>query len=224
MTTLIADPRVIEIAVHDNEEPLVDLAGLGVACSDSASASSARRLVRRGVAERLLRADAALPAGVRLLVVEGLRTASAQQDIVDWYLHRLAGLNPRLADSDLQRLASRYVAPLHVAPHVAGAAVDLTLVGGDGARLDLGTPVDATPEESDNECAFDAPSISTEARANRSLLAAALRGAGLVNYPTEWWHWSYGDRYWAYATGSDTACYGPVTPHVRDESTVGSRS
>ena len=33
---------------------------------------------------------------------------------------------------------------------------------------------------------------------------------GLVNYPTEWWHWSYGDRYWALISGADAALYGPV--------------
>ena len=37
-----------------------------------------------------------------------------------------------------------------------------------------------------------------------------LCGAGLVNYPTEWWHWSYGDRYWALMTGATAAVYGPV--------------
>ena len=37
-----------------------------------------------------------------------------------------------------------------------------------------------------------------------------LGGAGLVNYPTEWWHWSYGDRYWALVTGAAHALYGPV--------------
>lgn len=42
------------------------------------------------------------------------------------------------------------------------------------------------------------------------LLARVLRGAGLVNYPTEWWHWSYGDRYWALMTGAPAAVYGPV--------------
>lgn len=41
------------------------------------------------------------------------------------------------------------------------------------------------------------------------MLNAALTAAGLVNYPTEWWHWSYGDRYWALATGADHALYGP---------------
>ena len=39
-------------------------------------------------------------------------------------------------------------------------------------------------------CYFAAGNISGTARQNRTLLANALEGAGLVNYPTEWWHWS----------------------------------
>jgi D-alanyl-D-alanine dipeptidase len=44
---------------------------------------------------------------------------------------------------------------------------------------------------------------------NRDLLAAALATAGLINYRTEWWHWSYGDRYWALMTNQPAALYGP---------------
>jgi hypothetical protein len=43
---------------------------------------------------------------------------------------------------------------------------------------------------------------------------SASWSAGLVNYPTEWWHWSYGDRYWALLTGADHAIYGPVAAEV----------
>ncbi|MEU4085934.1 hypothetical protein AB0F76_16860, partial [Streptomyces aureus] len=32
--------------------------------------------------------------------------------------------------------------------------------------------------------------------------------AGLGNYPTEWRHWSYGERAWALATGAGQALYG----------------
>ncbi|MFH8487133.1 mycothiol transferase [Streptomyces longisporoflavus] len=53
----------------------------------------------------------------------------------------------------------------------------------------------------------DAANITVEARRNRTILGAALEEAGLVNYPTEWWHWSYGDRYWALATGASHALY-----------------
>ncbi|PZS06630.1 MAG: hypothetical protein DLM55_12605 [Acidimicrobiales bacterium] len=34
--------------------------------------------------------------------------------------------------------------------------------------------------------------------------------AKFINYPTEWWHWSFGDRYWALLTGASVAIYGPV--------------
>jgi len=106
--------------------------------------------------------------------------------------------------------SSRALVRVSVAPHVAGAAVDLTLVDSGGRELDLGTPVDATPEQSGGACYFDAPLAGRHARASRELLAQVLRGAGLVNYPTEWWHWSYGDRYWALMTGATAAVYGPV--------------
>jgi D-alanyl-D-alanine dipeptidase len=104
---------------------------------------------------------------------------------------------------------SRYVSPPEIAPHSAGAAVDLTLADEDGRELDLGTPVNATPEESAGACCTRAVNISEEARSHRDILGAALTAAGLVNYPTEWWHWSYGDRYWALGTGAAAACYGP---------------
>ena len=67
------------------------------------------------------------------------------------------------------------------------------------------------PEDSDGRCYTAHPDVVGEALLRGRALAAALEGAGLVNYPTEWWHWSYGDRYWAYATGAERALYGPLT-------------
>jgi hypothetical protein len=37
--------------------------------------------------------------------------------------------------------------------------------------------------------------------AGRDVLATAMSAAGLVNYPAEWWHSSYGDQYWAFQAG-----------------------
>jgi D-alanyl-D-alanine dipeptidase len=169
------------------------------------------RLVRRTVAERLGEADALLPEGVHLLVVEGLRPLGIQREIHAGYRARLAVDHPGLEAFDLDRLVSRFVAPPATAPHVSGAAVDLTLVADDGEPLDLGTPIDATPEESGGACYFDAPQIGAQARRLRAVLASALSRAGMVNYPTEWWHWSFGDRYWAHVTGKPFAIHGPVT-------------
>jgi D-alanyl-D-alanine dipeptidase len=197
---LLSDPRVAAVPVRDCGEPLTAL---------GESFGPGRALVRASVARRLVLARDALPRGVGLRVVDGYRTAAAQRAIISSYAAQLRLSHPAAGTAELERLISRFVAPLAVAPHVAGAAADLTLVDGAGRELDLGTPVDATPEQSEGACYFDAPRVGKQARANRELLARVLRGAGLVNYPTEWWHWSYGDRYWALVTGAPAALYGP---------------
>lgn len=205
VTILLSDPRVAAVPVLDGGEPLVRL---------GSSLSPTRQRVREGLATRLEAAAAALPLGIALRVVEGHRAVAAQAAIVASYTAELTSLHPGIATSDLTVLASRFVAPIAVAPHVAGAAVDLTLVDACGDELDLGTPIDATPEQSGGRCWFAADGIGADARAHRDLLARVLGGAGLVNYPTEWWHWSYGDRYWALLTGATHALYGPVRTSV----------
>ena len=197
MTILLADPVVRAVRVLDNGDPLVPL----VFAPDV--------LVRQGLALRLVQARDALPSGVDLRVIEGHRSIADQNAIIERYTDELRELHPSADAVELDRLSSRFVAPLAVAPHVAGAAVDLTLVDSRGDELWMGTEVDATPEQSDGACFFSAE-VDAEARRNRTVLAAALSGAGLVNYPTEWWHWSYGDRYWALLTGAGHALYGPV--------------
>ena len=202
MTILLSDDRVRSIPLLDSGEPLVRL---------DARFGPARAGVRAGVAERLSVAQGMLPPGIRLTVVEGHRPAADQLAIIDWYTAELRAAHPERAEGEILELASRYGSPIDVAPHVAAAAVDVTLVDRHGNELDLGTPIDATPEQSDGRCFFNAPDLHVDARANRETLACALSGAGLVNYPTEWWHWSYGDRYWALVTGAPAALYGSVS-------------
>jgi zinc D-Ala-D-Ala dipeptidase len=147
---------------------------------------------------------------VHLLLIEGYRPPALQRRYFDDYLSSLRDANPGASAERLRMLASRYVSPPEIAPHSAGAAIDLTLCASDGTELDLGTPVNANPEQSAGACFTHHPSVTGKARHNRGILAEALRAAGLVNYPTEWWHWSHGDRYWAMATGTPSAIYGAV--------------
>lgn len=203
MTTLLDDPAIRTIDVHDTGEPLVAL--------PTFLTGGPRVLVRRPLVERLALADRLLPRRVHLRVLEGHRPAHAQLAIYERYDASLRLRYPEWSDDVRRRAVSRFVSPLEVAPHVAGAAVDLTLVGPLGRALDMGTAVDVTPEESENACFLDADTIGARAGRNRRMLAAALGAAGLVNYPTEWWHWSYGDRYWAFTVGAEHAVFGPVT-------------
>ncbi len=79
-----------------------------------------------------------------------------------------------------------------------------------GDELDLGTPIDATPSRARGGATSRRPGSARTRGRTGSCCAACSAGQGLVNYPTEWWHWSYGDRYWALVTGAPHAPYGPV--------------
>ncbi|MEV0969398.1 M15 family metallopeptidase [Microtetraspora glauca] len=207
---LISDPRVTSLPVAECGEPLSDVRGRLRVDGRLADDAGAYAHLREGVLARLEDAQALLPAGCHIVVVEGYRPLALQRKYFEDYKDELRATYPEMSPEELHSAASRYVSPIEVAPHTAGAAVDLTLCDDDGVELDMGTAVNDNPEESDGACYTDAPDISADARQNRKILSTALETAGLVNYPTEWWHWSYGDRYWAMTTGAEAAVYGPV--------------
>ncbi|WP_211357029.1 M15 family metallopeptidase [Nocardioides rubriscoriae] len=205
---LMSDPAVTSVPVDEAGDALVDCDGVLPFTGGSPQA----RLLRRPVLDRLTDAAAALPGDLVLALNEGFRPPALQRHYFDRYAARLAAERPDASAAEVHRLASRFVSPPDVAPHTAGAAADVLLLTPDGEVLDLGCPLDASPEESDGRCYTAHPDVSGEARSLRRELVRALSGAGLVNYPTEWWHWSWGDRYWARATGAGRAVLGPVGP------------
>jgi zinc D-Ala-D-Ala dipeptidase len=224
---LLSDPRIVAIPVVELGEPLVCLACRGDVSVAAASPTPpfglpapgrgpVHGLVRESLAIRLARAACRLPRGVRMHVVEGYRPPSTQRSYFAAYSAQLLRRDPHLSRGEGEVLASRFVAPPEVAAHPSGAAVDITLFDPLGRPLDMGTPIDATPEESSGACYLEAAGIDREARARRRQLAECLEDEGLVNYPTEWWHWSFGDRYWAFVMGRASAMYGRVeitSPH-----------
>ncbi|MCG5214686.1 M15 family metallopeptidase [Streptosporangium sp. KLBMP 9127] len=208
---LMSDRRVSAIPAMECGEPLFDLRRVPSVLVDDRQADPAGAYthLRVGLVDRLLIAQGRLPAGMRLLIVEGYRPLALQEHYFSRYAAQLRLANPTWTEEFVHIQASRSLAPPEVAPHVCGAAVDLTLAAADGTEVNMGTPVNAGPEESGGACYTHHPEISPEAWANRRLLGDAMSAAGFVNYPTEWWHWSYGDRYWALMTGAPAARYGP---------------
>lgn len=208
---LMSDPRVTAVPVEECGEQLVDVRSRSTLLVDDRKRDDAGAFahLRRGLLDRLLEAQASLPDGLRLLFVEGYRPPALQLSYFQEYEAFLRADYPTWSDSQIRSAASRYVSPPEIAPHSAGAAVDVTLTDADGRELDMGTRMNASPEESAGACYTQADNVTNEARIHRSVLCSVLTSAGLVNYPTEWWHWSFGDRYWALSTQAPAAVYGP---------------
>ncbi|GIE76596.1 D-alanyl-D-alanine dipeptidase [Actinoplanes philippinensis] len=209
---LLSDRRIDAVVAGESGEPLVDVGAVPELRLDRryADADGAFGHLRDGVVSRLLDAQATLPGGLRFLVIEGYRPLDRQQSIFDGYLRELGERHPEWDPERVYVEATKFVSPVHVAPHSTGGAVDLTLCAEDGAEVDMGTEVDATPVASANACFTGAGNISGTARRHREILITALTSVGMINYPTEWWHWSFGERYWAFTTGADRTRYAPI--------------
>jgi D-alanyl-D-alanine dipeptidase len=210
---LISDPRVANVPIKENNETFIDLltesneliVDRSQAQIDSRSPLFA--MMRRTLAQKLLQAQQLLPKDMRLFIKEAYRPLSIQRASFEAYAGQLQQTHTTWTSEEVYQEASTYVAPLAVAPHSTGGAVDLTLINADGTEVDMGTSFNASPFSTQNATYTDTTSISVEAHTYRMLLKEILLSVGLVNYPTEWWHWSYGDRYWAFVTGSPYALY-----------------
>ncbi len=91
--------------------------------------------------------------------------------------------------------------------HTTGGAVDVTITEADGTDLPMGCAFDAFADETETAYFERMPQeLSAEdikrwkrIRDHRRILYAAMTRAGFVNLPSEWWHFDYGDRFWAWA-------------------------
>lgn len=212
----IAEPvtDLKKIQIVENGDPLVDYLELDDRLLKARPRWRYTRasFLRQTVATMLSRAASELPDGYRLAILEGWRPEYIQRRMYISSWNRWKERHPEWSDAQLRRVVNRFTAPLHgkvPPPHSTGAAFDLVLTNESGWELDMTSPYEAFDPHG---YGMHANGLSEKALANRRILSEALQAAGLTNYPSEWWHWSYGDQGWAYRTGASYAHYGRTEP------------
>jgi D-alanyl-D-alanine dipeptidase len=147
-------------------------------CLLTAQAAAALALVQIDLAAR----------GLGLKVFDCYRPRRAVAHFVRW-AKKIADIKRKAVfypDVDKRSLfAQGYIAL--VSGHSRGSTVDLTLVRrSDAAEIDMGTPFDFFgPKSWPSD-----RSVTADQRANRMLLANAMRRRGFVPYHKEWWHFT----------------------------------
>lgn len=217
----LQDPRVRAMPAVDCGEPLVDVAGLGWLLvgppPECPETEPDYRFVRAGLIPRLERAQARLPAGLRLRLYEGWRSAAIQRRLFAEQLERTTRTHPHHNPEQRYAEAAKLASPLATfdgepttPPHSTGGAIDIEIVDEAGAVIDFGMEAKDWTRVEPEFCATRHHEVSAVARHHRLMLADALEAEGFVNYPREWWHYSCGDRYWAFLTGRPHAIYDRV--------------
>lgn len=171
---------------------------------------SSIRFVRSYIYELLKHARRHLPENYNFVIYEAYRPMAEQVRLWEGVVAQKRKEYPHLDINSEEFIAICDVFAANPyrqgSGHQSGAAVDISLIDNGGKEYDMGGEVRGFDETAD----FDCPSISDEARKNREILRLALSKVGMVNYPAEWWHYSFGDRLWARLTGSKLAVFGKL--------------
>jgi D-alanyl-D-alanine dipeptidase len=213
---LIGDPRIKQVKVNECGDAFVDFAEhyqeltFDLERHHVQKKSKSISFGRKKVGEMLLNVQASLPPGIRLLIKECYRPLSIQKEFFEGYSSYLRKKFPEWNEEQVYTECSKLNAPVDVAPHSTGGAVDLTLIDSAGNWLEMGSEFNADPLETDYATYTEAQNISEIAKNNRKILSKAMSDAGFVNYPTEWWHWSYGDKYWAFSKQLPNAIFSSI--------------
>lgn len=212
----IAEPvtELKHIKIIEQGEPLVDfLENCPSLIMDSPRFRYRREtLVRESVAKMLEQAgQAAISKGYQLAILEGWRPPHIQARMYRGVWNRFKEKHPDWSDVKLRRVVNRFTAPLNAKvppPHSTGGAVDVFLYK-DGQICDHMAPFGPFDQQS---FPTDSPGLAQETIEVRRILRECLLPTGLTNYPSEYWHWSYGDQGWAYRGGHPHALYAPIVP------------
>ena len=160
--------------------------------------------VRQEVNERLLEAQNRLPNGWRLRIWDAWRPFALQQELYDRYSQQLLQqVHLETAPQEQQRrLLDKFISfpenDRTVPPvHTTGGAVDVTLIDAAGKELNMGTAFDAFGDEAMTNY-YETIGNAEEVACHRRILYSCMTAAGFTNLPSEWWHFDYGDRFWAY--------------------------
>ena len=161
--------------------------------------------VRKEVLDKLLIAKSYLPKGITFKIWDSYRTFALQEELYKQYKNDIINTFnlETLNVLEQNRIISNYVSipkkdEFNPPLHTTGGAIDLTLVKEDTLEeLNMGTDFDSFSEKA-KTAAYEEENMDKEIRNNRRILYNAMTSAGFTNLPSEWWHYDYGDRAWAF--------------------------
>ena len=180
-------------------------------------------LLRKEAAERLYKAAEKLPVGFRFRIWDAWRPFALQHELYEAYSKdiikdfHLENSSREEREAVIRSFVSDPISDREIPPvHTTGGAVDLTILGEDGKELEMGTGFDAFTDKTrtdffEQDLTWQGTESIWQIRENRRLLYGVMTSAGFTNLPSEWWHYDFGDRFWAYYTGKASIYRGVFT-------------
>ena len=152
--------------------------------------------VRQVLAEKINQVTQFIPDHWQLIIRAGHRPFDVQKSLLDQVAEKYLIDNPEATNEQALSHARIYISDPEqkLPPHTCGAAIDVDAKDRTSQELiDFGCGVNTQEAIS-----FWNTNALTQAQLkNRISLLKAMIQSGFAPHPNEWWHFSYGDQYWA---------------------------
>lgn len=165
--------------------------------------------LRKTVYDKLSKLDNMIKnKGYKIKLYDAYRSLDEQKKSWEKRIAETRRLFPDVSEEEIVRITTLKVAnPTEgVGGHQTGGAIDITLVDKNGKELDMGSKYEEHIEQTKSY----SKELSEEQARNRKYLFDKMKELDFINYPTEWWHFSYGDKMWAAYKGLKSCFYGYI--------------
>jgi D-alanyl-D-alanine dipeptidase len=160
--------------------------------------------IRKTIYKKLRLADKKIKKNdpsLQLIVTYGYRSLNIQQKHFNKFLKKL---EPKYKTQDeLLEAVHKLVAVPKISGHPTGGAIDVNILK-NGQKIDMGT---AIYDFSTKNIYTFSPFISKKSLENRTVLRTAMIKSGFAPFNGEWWHFSYGDKEWAFVNKREESLY-----------------
>ena len=221
------DDRIKSIPVKENGDPIIDINAqndpnvkmlptpeIPFSSPDYNAGFKCSSFIRSRVFERLkmlpIYVSSAIGRKITIRVFEALRDIETQRKLYDCMEIEIRKSMPNITQEELNEEVRKIVChPDDIPPHSTGACADILFFDEENQEfLDMGKF--GNMWGFNNQAHSYSSGLTDIQKKNRSIVFKCIEFVGLVNYPHEWWHFSFGDKYFSYYTDNKYSIYGPV--------------
>ncbi|MDK2899075.1 MAG: zinc D-Ala-D-Ala dipeptidase [Patescibacteria group bacterium] len=167
--------------------------------------------IRSEVANRLIKAQNNLPSNWKIVLKAGFRPLSVQSELFQAIVNISKKTNPSFNDKQHIKYARIYVtdpSTKYCPSHITGGAVDIDIFDSSTKQfVDMG----CLPNTNGEIASLHSNKVGLNQYNNRLTLLRAMLDAEFAPLANEWWHYQYGETYWAAFYGYKTTKYNLIT-------------
>lgn len=150
-------------------------------------------LIRKNVLKKITKVAESLPDNVNMKVYKAFTSKQTLNERFEEIVNKILDVDPKIGRHEAIRMAKyQSTDPSgNLGGHETGAAIDIAFCDASGKDFDYGSNI------FDRSIPSYKHVLNKEQKNNRKFLVKKMKKQGFVNFPAEWWHFSYGDRMWS---------------------------